>query len=76
MVQKTNTIFIEKDCIEKFFKDLKELGTEIINFKKKEMIPITNKKIKSYEKQKVCSIYEKKFCCHKNKKVNMNFIIK
>ena len=37
-----------KDFIEKFCKDLKELGTEMINFKKKEMIPLTNKEIKSY----------------------------
>ena len=55
-----------KDCIEKFCKDLKELGTEMINFKKKEMIPLTNKEIKSYEKQKVCYICEKKFCDDKN----------
>ena len=40
----------------------------MINFKKKEMIPLTNKEIKSYEKQKVCYIYEKKFCDDKNKK--------
>ena len=32
-----------KDCIEKFCKDLRELGTEMINFKKKEMISLTNK---------------------------------
>ena len=51
-----------KDCIEKFCKDLKELGTEMINFKKKEMMPLTNKEIKSYEKQKVCHICKKKFC--------------
>ena len=57
-----------KDCIEKFCKDLKELGTEIINFEKKEMIPLTNKEIKSYGKQKVCYICEKKFCDDKNKK--------
>ena len=36
-----------KDC-----KDLKELGTEMINFKKKHVIPLINKEIKSYEKQK------------------------
>ena len=29
---------------------------------------LTNKEIKSYEKQKVCCIYEKKFCYDKNKK--------
>ena len=43
-----------KDCIENFCKDLKELGKEIINFKKKEMKSLTNKEINSYEKQKVC----------------------
>ena len=36
-----------KDCIKKFCKDLKELGTEIINLGGKEMIPLTNKEIKS-----------------------------
>ena len=50
----------KENCIEKFYKDLKELGMEIINFKEKEMIPLTNKEIKSYEKQKVCYICEKK----------------
>ena len=40
----------------------------MINFKKKEMIPLTNKEIKFYEKQKVCYICEKKFCDDKNKK--------
>ena len=57
-----------KDCIEKFCKDLKELGTEIINFEEKEMIPLTNKEIKSYEKQKVCHICKEKFYNDKNKK--------
>ena len=40
----------------------------MINFKKKEMIPLTNKEIKSYEKQNVCYVCEKKFCDDKNKK--------
>ena len=41
---------------------------EIINFEEKEMIPLTNKEIKSYEKQKVCHICKEKFCSDKNKK--------
>ena len=65
-----------EDYIEKLCKDLKEFRTEIINFKKKEMIPLANKEIKSYEKQKMCYICEKKFCGDKNKKVNITFIIK
>ena len=51
-----------KDCIEKFCRDLKELRTEIINFEEKEMIPLTNKEIKSYQKHKVCHTCKEKFC--------------
>ena len=40
----------------------------MINFKKKEMISLTNKEIKFYEKQKICYICEKKFCDDKNTK--------
>ena len=54
-----------KDCTEKFCKDLKELGKEITNFEEKEMIPLTNKEIKSYEKQKLCHICKEKFCNNK-----------
>ena len=57
-----------KDCIERFCKDLNELGMEIISFEEKEMIRLTNKEIKSYEKQKVCHICKEKFCNDKNKK--------
>ena len=56
MIQKTDAIFIgETIC-----KDLKDLGMEIINLAEKEMIPLTNKEIKSYEKLKVCHICKKK----------------
>ena len=57
-----------KDCIKKFCKDLKELRTEKINFEEKEMLPLTNREIKSYEKQKICHICKKEFCDDKNKK--------
>ena len=36
-----------------FVKDLKEHPTKIFNYEKKEMIPLTDEKNKSYEKQKV-----------------------
>ena len=48
-----------KDCIERFCKDLKELGTEIINFEEKELILLTKKEIKSYEKQKLSYMQKK-----------------
>ena len=47
---------------------------EIINFEEKEMIPLTNKEIKSYEKQKVCHICKEKFCNGKNKKKKLVII--
>ena len=71
MIQKTDAIFIGekiKVFFEKVCKDFKELGTEIINFEEKEVILLTNKEIKSYEKQKVCHICKEKFCKDKNKK--------
>ena len=55
-----------KNCIEKYCKDVKELRTEINNFEEKEKVPLTNKEIKSYEKQKVCHICKKEFCYDKN----------
>ena len=63
MIQKTDAIFIG----EKFCKDLKELGMEIINFEEKEMIPLRNKEIKFFEKQKAYHICKEKFCNDKNK---------
>ena len=41
---------------------------EIINFEEKEIIPLTNKEIKSYEKQKIFHICKEKFCNDKSKK--------
>ena len=40
----------------------------MINFKKKEMIPLINKETQSYEKQKVCYMCEKKFYYETKKK--------
>ena len=49
-----------KDCIEKLCKKLKERIMEIINFKKKDMIPLTNKEILSLMKNKKYVVYVKK----------------
>ena len=50
-----------KDCMERFCKDLKAHATKIIKYEKKEVIPLTYKKNKSYKKQKVCYICKKGF---------------
>ena len=46
--------------MERFCKDLKEHVTRIINYEKKEMIPLTSKERKLHSKQKVCYICKKK----------------
>ena len=51
-----------KDCMERFYKDLKEHATKIINNekKKKEMIPLTSEEKKLHGQQKKC-IHAKKY---------------
>ena len=39
---------------------------KIINYKEKEMIPLTDEENKSYEEQEVCHICKEKFCLDKN----------
>ena len=47
--------------MEKFCEDLKEHATKIINYEKKEMIPLTKKEEKRHNKQNVCLICKKRF---------------
>ena len=49
------------NCMENVCKDLREHATEIINYEKKKMIPLTKKKEKNHNKQKVCYICKKEF---------------
>ena len=63
-----HAIFIGEKIIENFCNYLKELGTEIINFEGKEMMPLTNKEIKSYEKQKYAIYVKKNFVTIKTTK--------
>ena len=48
-----------RDCIERFCQDLKDHATEIINYEKSEMIPLTDEENKPRKKQKVCYICKK-----------------
>ena len=52
--------------MEKFCKEIRRLAAEIINYKKREMIPLTDKATEFYEKQKVCYICRKEFSADKN----------
>ena len=61
-------MYRRKDCVENFCRKLKEPGTEIINYEEKEMIPLTDEKIKSYKEQKKCRICNGGFVMIKIKK--------
>ena len=50
-------------------KKLKECAMEIINYEKKEMIPLTKKENKSYGEQEVCHICEGNFVRMKMMKI-------
>ena len=50
-----------KNCMQNFCLDLKEHATKIINYEKKEMIPLTKKKKKNHNKQKACYKCKKGF---------------
>ena len=61
-----HNFYRDKDCIERFWKDLKEFAIEISNYRKQEMIPLTDKEIKFYKRQKVCHICKEEFCYDEN----------
>ena len=49
------------DCMQKFCKDLREHATKIINYEKKNVIPLTTEEKIHYNKQKICYICKKEF---------------
>ena len=57
-----------KDCMEKFSKDLRDHASKIINCEGKEMILLSDKETKFYEKQKVYHICKEGFSADKNDK--------
>ena len=50
-----------EDCMERFVTTSREHAMKIIDYEKKEMIPLTDEENKSYEKQNVCYICKKEF---------------
>ena len=66
--QNEQSFYRGRDCIKRFCRKIKELGTRIVNYEKKDMIPLTDNENKYYENQKKCYICNKKFCYDKNQK--------
>ena len=51
-----------------FCDDLKDQAMKIIDYEKKEVIPVTDEEKESYENQEICHICEKEFCTDENNK--------
>ena len=47
--------------MKKFCRDLKKHAAEIISYEKKEIIPLTDEEIESYNNQKLCHVQKKTF---------------
>ena len=47
-----------RNCMKNFCLDLKKHATKIINYEKKEMIPLTKEEEKNHNNQKVCHIFK------------------
>ena len=54
--------------MKRFCKDLKDQAMKIINYEKKEMIPLTDEEKETHENQKICYICEQEFCTDENNK--------
>ena len=57
-----------KNYIKNFCLDLREHATKIIDYEKKEMIPLTEEEKKIHNEQKVCSMSKKRFSADYNNK--------
>ena len=55
-----------KNCIKNFCLDLREHATKIINYEKKEMIPLTKEEKEFHNMQKVCHICKRIFSTNYN----------
>ena len=52
----------EEDCMKIFCRDLKEQAMKIINYEKKEIIPLNDEEKETHENQIICYICEQEFC--------------
>ena len=50
-----------EDCMKRFCKDLMDHAIKIIDFKKKDMIPLTKEEKDNYNKENICHICKKEF---------------
>ena len=63
-----NKYYRGKYCMKIFCEDLKDQAMKIINYGKKEMIPLTDEEKETHENQKIRYICEQEFCMDENNK--------
>ena len=61
-----------KDCIEILRKKLKESAMETIDYKRRDIIPLTQVENNRYNEQEICYIYKEKFCVDEDDKDYIN----
>ena len=70
LIEDKHTLYRGKDCKEKFCTSLREPDKNIIDFKKKEMLPLTKEEIKSHQDVKVYYICRKSILKKLSKSIN------
>ena len=73
MKKKINLIITEEKIVLKnYVKKIKDRVMEIINYKKRDIKPLTQEEDNRYNEQKICYIGKGKFCIDKDDKDNIN----
>ena len=60
-IEHKHTLYNGDDCMKKLCTSLKEHATNVINFEKKTMIPLTEKELKIHQDVTACCICGKRF---------------
>ena len=60
-IENKHALYYGEDCMKKFCTSLREHAKNIIDFEKKNMLPLTKEELKSHQYANVCYICEKKF---------------
>ena len=61
-----HTYYRGRDCMKRFFNDLKKNVTGITNYEMKPMIALNEEEKESHKNQQLCYICEKEFCTDNN----------
>ena len=69
-IENKHTLYHGEDCMKKFFSSLKEHATNIINFEKTKMLPLTKKELKLGQEATECYICVDRFLTKLSKSTN------